>query len=141
MSMNNGRDAKSGRFTSSNPGRAVGAVGKTTSLQTALIGAVSQEDIRKVVRVLVKMARRGNIKAIHELLERVCPKPKDVEAAYTPTPQHTERTVGFFADLERMTGGPAVTPEILLAAYKRDYAEQHDDADGLAQNQSDEMDT
>ena len=141
----NGRDSR-GRFTKGRhaTGRAPGVPNKATALKQAMEDALEPEDIGAVVAALVNSAMSGDVAAAREVLNRACGKVADVvlqAAPIQPTENHTERTIGFFADLDRLAGGGPVTPALLLDAYRRDYAEHHqeDDADKLTQRDSDEQ--
>lgn len=71
----NGRDGR-GRFAPGNaggPGNPHGA--SVAKLRTALIAAVSEEDIKAIVDGLVTQARSGSVPAAKEVLERVLGKP------------------------------------------------------------------
>ena len=71
----NGRD-ESGRFTPGNPGGPgnphAAQVGR---LRSALLDAVTLEDMRAVALALVEKARAGDIAAAHVLFDRVLGKP------------------------------------------------------------------
>ena len=72
---NNGRDER-GRFTQGNPGGPGNPyavqVGK---LRTALLNAVTEDDIREIIGALVEKAKEGNIAAARVLFNRTLGKP------------------------------------------------------------------
>ena len=67
---------KLGRFQ---PGTAAGPgnpnARRTALLKSTLVNAVSEEDLRAVVRALVKRAKRGDIQAAKLLFDRLLGKP------------------------------------------------------------------
>jgi hypothetical protein len=70
-----GRDAK-GRFTKGNaggPGNPLG--GKVARLRSALVEAVTEEDIQAIAARLVTGAREGDLAATRELLLRTLGRP------------------------------------------------------------------
>ena len=74
-----GRDA-AGRFTQGNPGGPGNPYTKqVAALRSALLAAVSEEDIREVVQALVREAKGGNVSAARELLGRVLGPPEAVD--------------------------------------------------------------
>lgn len=69
-----GRD-KAGRFTTGNPGGPGNPhVKRVAEFRSALLRAVSGDDIQQAVTKLVTMAHAGNLHAIRELLDRVLGK-------------------------------------------------------------------
>jgi hypothetical protein len=67
-----GRDAR-GRFAAGNaggPGNPHAAA--VAKMRAAMLAAITDDDIREVVRMLVDRAKRGNIQAARELLDRCC---------------------------------------------------------------------
>ena len=71
----NGRDGR-GRFAKGN----VGGPGNPHArhvgqLRSALLAAVTSEDIEAVVRKLIELAKNGNIQAAKEILDRCVGKP------------------------------------------------------------------
>jgi len=75
-----GRD-RAGRFAVGNPGGTGNPFAKQVqALRSALLGAVTEADIRAAVRQLIKKARRGDVLAIRELLDRTCGRPAAVDA-------------------------------------------------------------
>lgn len=83
----NGRDAR-GRFAAGN----VGGPGnphahRVAKLRSIMLEAVTQKDMREVVKVLIKRAKEGDVAAIRELLDRCVGKPRqafDVEVDGRP---------------------------------------------------------
>ncbi len=70
-----GRDQR-GRFAPGNAGGPGNPHGETVGkLRSALIAAVSEDDIRAIVAGLVTQAKGGSVPAAKELLERVLGKP------------------------------------------------------------------
>ena len=88
----NGRD-ESGRFLPGNPGGPgnphAAQVGR---LRSALLGAVTPEDMRAVALALVEKARAGDIAAARVLFDRVLGKP--VEADLIARLEAIEEAVG-----------------------------------------------
>ena len=73
----NGRTAR-GRFAQGNPGGPGNPYARrTAALRSALLDAVTEQDIRAVARALVKRAKAGEIPAIRELLDRLLGKAGD----------------------------------------------------------------
>ncbi|MCP3979023.1 MAG: hypothetical protein GY716_06780 [bacterium] len=75
----NGRDAR-GRFTPNNaggPGNPHAA--KVGRLRSALLNAVTEDDMAAVAERLVEMARSGDLPAIRELLLRVLGRPLEAD--------------------------------------------------------------
>ena len=71
----NGRD-QTGRFARGNaggPGNPLG--GQVARLRSALIGAVSEEDMRAIIAKLVEKAKGGDTSAVKVLLERCLGRP------------------------------------------------------------------
>lgn len=79
-----GRDPKTGRFlpgSNPNPG---GRVRSDLSITALIDKAVSPDDWDFIIRQMLKMARRGNLKAIEMLTDRRFGKPlqpQDIDAA------------------------------------------------------------
>src|SRR5437016_81004 len=69
-----------GRFTAGNAGGPgnphAGAVGR---LRSALLGAVTEEDVRAIVARLVQMAKDGDVRAIREVLDRALGRPVEAD--------------------------------------------------------------
>src|SRR5258708_1902996 len=76
---NGGRDLH-GRFAPGNRA-AVGNPYATriAKLRSALLGAVTDDDVRKVIKALVKEAKAGNIPAVKELFDRTLGKPVEAD--------------------------------------------------------------
>jgi hypothetical protein len=73
----NGQTAR-GRFAQGNlggPGNPYAR--RTAALRSALLDAVTEQDIRAVARALLKRAKAGEIPAIRELLDRLLGKAGD----------------------------------------------------------------
>ncbi len=89
----NGDRDERGRFAKGNPGGKgnphARAVGK---LRTALLEAVSEEELKTIVKKLVELARQGNVQAAKEVLDRCLGKP--VEADLIARLDELERTIG-----------------------------------------------
>jgi len=60
------------------------------NFREALKNAVTLEDIRKIARMLIKRARRGDIRAAHELLDRLIGKAKQEVGVEVRTPEAIE---------------------------------------------------
>jgi hypothetical protein len=70
MNNANGRD-NNGRFAFGNPGGPGNPLGyRTAALRAALLDAVSEDDLREIVTVLVSKAKAGDLVAARELLDR-----------------------------------------------------------------------
>lgn len=75
----NGRDAR-GRFTKGNPGGPGNPAAKrVAALRMALLEAVTEDDMRVIVRRLVKEAKAGNIQAAREVLLRTLGRPLEAD--------------------------------------------------------------
>jgi len=76
---NGGRDS-SGRFAKGNPGGPgnpyAAQVGR---LRSALVNAVTEEDMREVIMALVEKAKGGSIAAARVLFDRVLGKPIEAD--------------------------------------------------------------
>ncbi len=73
----NGRTPR-GQFAKGNPGGPGNPYARrTAALRSALLDAVTEQDIRAVARALVKRAKAGEIPAIRELLDRLLGKAGD----------------------------------------------------------------
>lgn len=60
-----------GRFAKGNPGGPGNPhARKVAALRSALIGAVSEQDVAAIVRALVEKAKGGDVAAVKELLSR-----------------------------------------------------------------------
>ena len=72
---NNGRD-EHGRFTQGNPGGPGNPHAQQVGrLRTALLNAVTEDDIREIIGALVEKAKAGNIAAARVLFNRTLGKP------------------------------------------------------------------
>ena len=80
----NGRTSR-GRFAKGNPGGPGNPHAKqTTVLRSALLEAITEEDIREIAQSLVRKAKAGDTHAIKELFNRVIGKaPEDPLSATT----------------------------------------------------------
>ncbi len=75
----NGRDA-SGRFAKGNPGGPGNPFARHVGqLRSALLEAVTAEDMRVVASKLVELAKSGDVRAIKELLDRVLGRPQEAD--------------------------------------------------------------
>ena len=73
-----GRRSSNGQFGVGNPGGPGNPhARRVAALRTALMDAVTNDDIRAVAKALVKRARTGEVPAIRELLDRLVGKPTD----------------------------------------------------------------
>jgi hypothetical protein len=71
---NGGRD-RQGRFAAGNPGGPGNPyVKRAAEIRTAMMDAVSDDDLRAIVRALVKKAKRGDTVAAREVLDRLIGK-------------------------------------------------------------------
>lgn len=80
-----------------------------------------------LAEIIAIEAMRGTQPAVRReclriVVDTLWPIPKEPIALLQITESHTERTIGFFADLEKMTDGEPVTPALLLEAYRKDFA-------------------
>ncbi len=74
------RDPKTGRFLVGNPGGPGNPhAARVAKLRSALLRAVTERELRAVVKALVEQARAGNIAAARELLDRVLGKPVEAD--------------------------------------------------------------
>ena len=74
-----GRDA-SGRFTKGNPGGPGNPLaGRLSKLRSALVEAVTEEDIREIAEALVQAAKGGDMAATRELLLRTLGRPVEAD--------------------------------------------------------------
>lgn len=56
------------------------------------------------------------------VVDTLWPIPKEPTTLLQITEHHTHRTIGFFADLEKLSGGEPITHQLLLDAYRKDFA-------------------
>src|SRR5262245_39302523 len=71
----NGRDATTGRFTAGNAfARGNPFALKMAALRAALLQTITTDDVQAAARMLVQMARDGDLAAIKELLDRTIGK-------------------------------------------------------------------
>ena len=71
----NGRD-EHGRFTQGNPGGPGNPLAQRVGkLRTALLNAVTEDDMREIIEALVEKAKAGNIAAARVLFDRTLGKP------------------------------------------------------------------
>ena len=68
------RDAR-GRFVPGNKGGPGAWSGKMGSFRQQLLEAVSPEELDEIIRVLLARARKGDLRAIVVLLDRLCGRP------------------------------------------------------------------
>ena len=74
-----GRDGK-GRFTAGNKlAKGNPHAKRVAALRSALLDAVTEEDMRAVIAKLVEMAKGGDVHAIKELLNRTLGKPQEAD--------------------------------------------------------------
>jgi hypothetical protein len=75
-----GRRGEDGRFAKGNPGGPGNPLGgKVARLRSVLVDAVTPEDMAHIARVLVDQAKRGDPKAIRELLNRILGRPVEAD--------------------------------------------------------------
>lgn len=75
----NGRDTN-GRFATGNVGGPGNPhVRRVAALRAALLDAVTDDDVRKIVAALVKAAKAGDTVAAREVLDRTIGKPAQTE--------------------------------------------------------------
>ena len=75
----NWRD-KQGRFTTNNPGGPGNPhVRRVQRLRTALLKAVSPEDVQEVMAMLLSKAKGGEIAAVRELFQRLFGPPVELD--------------------------------------------------------------
>ncbi len=71
----NGRDGR-GRFAQGNSGGPGNPhAGKVAKLRSALLAAVTEEDVRQIVERLVQLAKDGDLAAVRELFLRTIGRP------------------------------------------------------------------
>lgn len=72
--------AANGRFTKGNPGGPGNPLGgKVARLRSALVAAVTEEDIQAIAARLVASAREGDLAATRELLLRTLGRPLEAD--------------------------------------------------------------
>jgi hypothetical protein len=105
----NGRDGH-GRFIEGNPGGPGNPyVKRTAEIRATLLGTVSDDDLRAIVRALVRKAKKGDTIAAREVLDRLIGKaPALVQAEIAAT------------TVERV-----LTPEEAVAAIRAEYEARH----------------
>jgi hypothetical protein len=75
----NGRDAH-GRFSAGNPGGPGNPNAKQVAeLRSAMLSAVSVEQMRDIITKLIELARSGDVRAIKEVLGRTLGKPVEAD--------------------------------------------------------------
>ena len=75
------RDPRTGRFAPGNPGGPGNPhAGRIAKLRSALLEAVTAEDVREVVAALVTEAKAGNVQAMREFFNRLFGKPEAIDA-------------------------------------------------------------
>lgn len=73
-------DTRTGRFLPGNPGGRGNPFAKRVAvLRSALLEAVTPEDIAAVVRALIDKAKSGDVAAIRELIDRCIGKPQETD--------------------------------------------------------------
>lgn len=76
---NSGRDG-GGRFTKGNPGGVGNPFAKQVGrLRSAMLKAVTEEDMRAIVAKLVESAKKGNVQAAKEIMNRCLGKPQEAD--------------------------------------------------------------
>ncbi|WP_428937281.1 hypothetical protein [Fontivita pretiosa] len=77
----NGRNAN-GRFAAGNPGGPGNPHARRVArLRAELLRAVTPQDLRNVIAALLRKARRGDVPAIRELLQRLLGPPVELDFA------------------------------------------------------------
>ena len=80
-----GRDGRTGRFLAGNrAGRGNPQARRVAALRAVLLREVTGDDLRAVVRALIDKAKRGDVAAIREVLDRAVGKPTDWPIDKTP---------------------------------------------------------
>lgn len=75
-----GHDPSTGRFTPGNPGgRGNPFAKRVAALRSALLDAVTPDDIAAAARALIAKAKSGDVPAIRELLDRCIGKPQETD--------------------------------------------------------------
>jgi len=87
---NRGRFAKGNKGGPGNP-----LAKKANQLRVAMYASVEAEDIMEIMDSLIEAAKKGNITAAREVLDRVIGKPLETDV------------LEKIAELERLLGGPA----------------------------------
>ena len=75
----NGRDER-GRFAAGNPGGPGNPHAKKVGkLRSAMLTAVTDDEMRSIVKKLVELARSGNVPAAKEVLDRCLGRPVEAD--------------------------------------------------------------
>ncbi len=75
-----GHDPVTGRFQPGNPGgRGNPFAKRVAALRSALLDAVTPEDIANAIRALIEKAKSGDVAAVRELLDRCIGKPQETD--------------------------------------------------------------
>lgn len=116
-----GRDA-SGRFTTGNPGRPLGARHKATEAALSLLDGEAE----KLTRRAVELALDGDTTALRLCLERIAPAKKDAPVTFTLPPMQSAADAARTASavLDAVTIGDLTPTEAaqimaLIEAYRR----------------------
>ena len=79
-SNGDGRDPATGRFAPGWKGGPGNPHARTVgNLRTAMLKAVSEDDLTRIVKQLVKLAVKGNVPAAKEVLDRCLGKPVEAD--------------------------------------------------------------
>ncbi|MEX0655535.1 MAG: hypothetical protein WD151_15545 [Phycisphaeraceae bacterium] len=126
----NGRDAR-GRFVKGNAGGPGNPhIQKVAKLKAVMLEAVTQKDLRAIVKVLIEKARAGDVTAAREVMDRCFGKPSqsvELEADATlraQGPAGLDKPFEEMSDLEIaeiLAAGHVEVPPILKATARRVY--------------------
>jgi hypothetical protein len=74
------RDATTGQFLPGNKsGRGNPFAKQVAALRTAMLNAVTEEDMRQIILKLIEKAKAGDVASAREVLERTLGKPVEVD--------------------------------------------------------------
>ncbi len=94
-----GRDAR-GRFTSGNPGGPGNPLGaQVAKLRTAMVEAVSVEDLREIAKALTRKAAKGDVSAAKVVLAYTLGRPCEIDVL-----ERLEALEELAAEIEQTTG-------------------------------------
>ena len=93
----------SGRFAAGNTlGRGNPHAAQTAKLRSAMLSAVTEDDVKAVVGKLVALAKGGDVTAIKLLLDRVCGKVVAVEEPPASSPERAAKIAEIVERIRRL---------------------------------------
>ena len=126
-----GRSPENGRFTKGNKlSRGNPFAGRMATLRTALLNAISAEDIAELAKAMIQRAKDGDHKSLKMLLEFAVGKPQVLSFGNLPG-----RTGGQSVSDDPRLAGP-ITPENLEARRAANLARFHETRQGSTENAS-----